>query len=275
MQAVIPPEWSFKFMGSPAALDFMRGSPIIRRLEESGKLEFLPVPDNYSVTDRQGLSTMFTDIHLYRDILAPAEHLLVWQPDSIMCANAPTTVNDFLEYDYVGAPWGSNAEFGGNGGLSLRRVSKILDVLVTKTRSIGNGALEDLWLSTRLKEMPGAVNANGSISKTFSVETVWDDHPLGYHVGWLGAHHGQVSVWGLNVEHVLKSLEDLGCASSNRSYHELLSGNQDDPRHEARTRQATGHSMIRLRTSGEQIFITYQSFGNLPPGEEETKRVKG
>jgi len=135
---------------------------------------------------------MFTDIRLYRDILSPAEHLLVFQPDSIFCANAPTTLNDFLEWDWIGAPWSKTAQYGGNGGLSLRKVSKIIKILEKQKRKVGDGALEDLWLSSRLNELEGKRMPNATISKTFSVESVWDDTPLGYHVGWLGVHHEQV-----------------------------------------------------------------------------------
>lgn len=135
---------------------------------------------------------MFTDPHLYGDILAPAEHLLVFQPDSIFCANAPKTVNDFLEWDWIGAPWSPTSEFGGNGGLSLRKVSKILDVLGKERRPNDDPELEDLWLCNRLNQLEGVRLPNATLSKTFSVEGVWDESPLGYHVGWLGVHHGQV-----------------------------------------------------------------------------------
>jgi hypothetical protein len=194
MASVIPPEWAFKFMGSPIAISSLRSSPIIVRLEASRKLEILSLPSNYSLSTRETISQMFTDIKLYRDILFPAEHLLVFQPDSIFCANAPTTLNDFLEYDWIGAPWSKTAKYGGNGGLSLRKVSKIIEVLKKEHRKIGDGALEDLWISDRLRRLEGAKMANATISKTFSVESVWDDAPLGYHVGWLGVHHEQVSI---------------------------------------------------------------------------------
>jgi hypothetical protein len=204
MVAIIPPEWTFRFMGSPVAIAHMRSVPTISRLEASGKLTIVPLPSNYSLHDRESISQMFTDPLLYTTHLAPAEHLLVFQPDSIFCANAPRTLNDYLQYDWIGAPWAGDAQFGGNGGLSLRRISAILRVLQSEQRKPNDGELEDLWLCNRMHRMPGAKMANASISKTFSVEGVWDDAPLGYHVGWLGVHHGQLWDSEAQVEHVLE-----------------------------------------------------------------------
>lgn len=180
-------------MGSPEAISYMRASPFITRLETLGKLTITGIPGNYSVAGRQEISQMFTDPYLYTHHLHPAEHLLVFQPDSIICAKSPVTVNDFLEYDYIGAPWGPGSKFGGNGGLSLRRVSRILKVLEGERREVGHAQMEDEWLSNRLNALPGAKMANATVSKGFSVEAnVWDESPMGYHVGWMGVHHGQV-----------------------------------------------------------------------------------
>ncbi|CAG8979951.1 hypothetical protein HYALB_00012965 [Hymenoscyphus albidus] len=204
MTSVVPPEWTFKFMGSPTTIQFMQSHPLISRLEHSGKLTFLNLPNKYSLKSRETISRMFTDPHLYHEILAPAENLLVFQPDGIFCAAAPRTLNDFLVYDWIGAPWATDAEFGGNGGLSLRKVSRILEVLKMEEREKNSPELEDLWLSNRLAKLPGSKMAVADVSKTFSVESVWDDAPLGYHIGWLGVHHEQIWDVPSQVDHVLK-----------------------------------------------------------------------
>jgi hypothetical protein len=204
MIGVIPPEWTFKIMGSSETIAFLRSVRVIQPLLNSGKMELLPLPDQYSLRDRERVSRMLTDPYLYSDILAPAEHLLVFQPDSIFCAGAPKIINDFLDYDWIGAPWSTTSNYGGNGGLSLRKVSRILKVLETQKRKEGDGQLEDLWLSSRLNQLEGAKMADASISKTFSVESVWDDNPLGYHIGWLGVHHEQIWDDEKQVQHILE-----------------------------------------------------------------------
>ncbi|KAL3428033.1 hypothetical protein PVAG01_01542 [Phlyctema vagabunda] len=204
MISLVPNEWTFKFMGSPESMAHLRSSSHISSLEESGKLVIVPLPSNYSVADREAVSQMFTDIGLYRDVLKPAENLLVWQPDSIFCANSKESLNDWLKWDWVGAPWSATAQYGGNGGLSLRKVSRILKVLEKRNRPHFDGALEDLWLTSRLAELKGAKMPNATISKHFSVESVWDDNPLGYHVGWLGVHHEQIWDSERQVKHIME-----------------------------------------------------------------------
>ncbi|PQE11509.1 hypothetical protein CJF31_00011068 [Rutstroemia sp. NJR-2017a BVV2] len=192
MASIIPPEWTFKFMGSNASIDYLLSFPHLRDLAASKKLTLLGLPPRWSVSSRESISQMFTDPALY-ELLAPAEHLLVFQPDSIFCTKSRKTLNDFLKYDWVGAPWSATSKYGGNGGLSLRRVSSILQVLKKEARTAHHGELEDLWLSNRLAKLQGATMANATVSKSFSVESQWDEAPLGFHIGWLGVHHEQVS----------------------------------------------------------------------------------
>ncbi|RFU31477.1 hypothetical protein B7463_g4889, partial [Scytalidium lignicola] len=209
MTRVVPPEWRFMFMGSDEAISFMRSKPAIKRLELSGKLEIRTVPSKYKVTDRESVSQMFTDIGLYKDIMAPAEHVLVFQPDAIICTNSEQNLNDWLHWDWVGAPWGAAIQWGGNGGLSLRNIPKILQVLEKEKRTVGHPELEDLWLTTRVKDLEGAQMPNATISKHFSVESVWDDSPMGYHIGWLGVHHPQIWDNEDQVNHILKYCPEI------------------------------------------------------------------
>lgn len=205
MASIIPPEWNLLFMGSPESIQFMLARPAIKNLETSGRLRFMEIPPEYSVNSRENISRMFTDPRLYDTILAPAEHLLVFQPDAILCTNSDQSLNDYLEWDWVGAPWGKTIQFGGNGGLSLRRVSRILKAIEKAGRRPHNdGALEDLWLVNKMHELDGWHMPNADISKHFSVESVWDDRPLGYHIGWLGVHHEQIWDEKWQVDHIME-----------------------------------------------------------------------
>ncbi|KAI4232944.1 MAG: hypothetical protein L6R40_007266, partial [Gallowayella cf. fulva] len=112
----------------------------------------------------------------------------------ILCANSDSDLNNWLHYDWVGAPWSPSSRYGGNGGLSLRRVSAIIDVLRDQRR-LPNSDPEDVWLTSRLGHRPGGNVANGSESLRFSGENVAVERPMGYHTGGSGRNLGG-GVWG-------------------------------------------------------------------------------
>lgn len=58
--------------------------------------------------------------------LAPAEHILLFESDSMICANAARSVDDYIKYDFIGSPIVDDKS---TGGLSLRRRSTVLRVL--------------------------------------------------------------------------------------------------------------------------------------------------
>lgn len=81
--------------------------------------------------------------------------------------------------------------FGGNGALSLRRVSAVKQVLRFQTR-LHDSDPADRWLSMRMGLLPDAKMAPGSKEAEFSVENIWHDKPMGYRLD----HILPDSVWG-------------------------------------------------------------------------------
>ena len=89
------------------------------------------------------------------------QKVLVFQPDSAMCANSDKRIGDFLQYDYVGAPmagpwWMTNdmdSQWSvGCGGFSLRDREK--SILMSRTPQCvtpAAGKLEDQQLGTMWK----------------------------------------------------------------------------------------------------------------------------
>ena len=84
-------------------------------------------------------------------------------------------------------------KLGGGGGLSLRRVSRIKQVLNFQSRQ-DDGDPEDRWFVGRIGTLPGARMPPPEVEKRFSVQGVWHEKPMGYHVGANGEnlHRG---VW--------------------------------------------------------------------------------
>jgi hypothetical protein len=116
----------------------------------------------------------------------PSEHVLLFQTDSLLRRKG---VEDFLEYDYVGAPWmhvlveqGSAEGPVGNGGLSLRRKSAMLRILRDHAREVDTP--EDQFFSTFLYRdgyhLPSLEKASH-----FSTETMFQPESLGLHKAWL------------------------------------------------------------------------------------------
>ncbi|KAF5121161.1 hypothetical protein E5D57_013497 [Metarhizium anisopliae] len=165
----LPPDWRLRFMGSEASVAAVNRSAAIREHVGAGKLDLTYIPSNMSTNGQEMISRFLTTLSLYETILQPAELLLVFQTDSMICANSKHNIDEYLGYNWVGAPWDPAGTWGGNGGLSLRSVSHIIDVLRSERRQDDSDP-EDVWLSYRLGQQPHGRVANGSVSLTFSGE---------------------------------------------------------------------------------------------------------
>ena len=87
-------------------------------------------------------------------------------------------VDDFLEWDYVGAPW-KFQDHGGNGGLSLRN-PRIMQGVCAKFR-YSSHEYEDVFFSNRMHHYKIGKLAPRDICKKFSCETIFELGTLGYH----------------------------------------------------------------------------------------------
>ena len=85
------------------------------------------IPAEFNLTSRNGVNIYLSSPWLWEQ-LASAQHMLVFQADAILCANAHRTVDDFLEWDWIAATLHPTQHLY-NGGLSLRNCTMILDIL--------------------------------------------------------------------------------------------------------------------------------------------------
>ena len=126
--------------------------------------------DNLSIQD---YNNILVSKEFYNYI--PTETFLIFQTDTMICPENKHLINDFIKYDYVGAPW----SFGvGNGGLSLRKKSKMLEII---NNNIYNNENEDIFFThnnTRMN-IPSLDDA-----KKFSVETIYNYNSFGVHKLW-------------------------------------------------------------------------------------------
>jgi hypothetical protein len=137
--------------------------------------------DNLTIDD---YNKLFFTKEFYDHI--PTEVFLVFQTDTLICEINKDKINDFIKYDYVGAPWTSPhlENKVGNGGLSLRRKSKMLELL--NTCNPGQGIYEDVYFSNNDPSCNIEKLNKPSVeeSKYFSTETIYSDQSFGLHKSW-------------------------------------------------------------------------------------------
>jgi hypothetical protein len=100
----------------------------------------------------------------------------------MLLPRAPYVIEDFIGYDYIGAPWHDKpTSKGGNGGLSLRRVRSMIDVCRRFPFPKGRGVNEDVYFSRKK-----LLFAPRLLSVRFSFESIFvaDQHSFGCHKPW-------------------------------------------------------------------------------------------
>ena len=133
--------------------------------------------------------------------LFKGEHILIYQEDSIIFRS---NIDEFLEYDYIGAPWpktqNDTENCVGNGGLSLRTKQIMIDVINTNSilnitvnsstkQYMKNAKLlicpEDVYFSKTMQDYNIGVVADWDSASNFSTETILNNNSFGGHNFWL------------------------------------------------------------------------------------------
>jgi hypothetical protein len=113
MMEVVPPEWRFVFLGTQESSRVLMATGTAKKYQDWGKLRVGTI-DRWTAAwgprwDDLGIdemhSRLLTNMSFYEEELPGVEHLFVFHSDGVLCANSFRDVNDWLEYDWVGAPW--------------------------------------------------------------------------------------------------------------------------------------------------------------------------
>ena len=129
------------------------------------------------------------------------EKILIYQEDSIIFKN---NINDFLHFDYIGAPWhehqNDNKAGVGNGGMSLR--SKSVMKKIIETISIGDTVYnsstmdyvtncklnvfpEDVYFTKNMEDYNFGLLADRNTASLFSTECILNKDSFAGHNFWL------------------------------------------------------------------------------------------
>lgn len=107
----------------------------------------------------------------------PYDKVLIFQHDSMLLRDG---IEEFYEWDYVGAPW-KFQDHGGNGGLSWRSREAMIEVLKMFPYVPSGNNNEDVYFSNALKQMPEFKLAPREVCEKFSCESIYKEGTLGYH----------------------------------------------------------------------------------------------
>lgn len=159
-------------------------------LEEILAREFSPYssrislsPLNYADLDRHAYNGIMLNEEIYKKI--PTEVFLIFQADSLICEKNKHLLEKFMKYDYVGAPWAHGV---GNGGFSLRRKSKMLEVIEKCTHLfpsfLRHNHNEDGIFSSGGGGTVNVYKPSVDEAKEFAIETLYHPAPFALHIPW-------------------------------------------------------------------------------------------
>jgi hypothetical protein len=120
-------------------------------------------------------NAIMTSVDFWKSLLH-YNRVLIFQHDSGLLRNG---IEEFLEYDYVGAPWTFQLK-GGNGGLSLRNPAIMIKTIETIQYNEATHGNEDVYFSNHIERIGGKL-APRDVCFRFSCETIYREGTLGYH----------------------------------------------------------------------------------------------
>jgi hypothetical protein len=158
-------------------------------------------------------STMFATTEFWEKF--NGDKILIMQEDTLIFRK---NIDDFLKWDYIGAPWPKHQNDTpngvGNGGFSLRTRQTMIDVInhisIADTQipastakymaSTGNTVLpEDVYFSFNIQYYALGRVAPWNIARNFSTETQYNPDSLGGHNFWLNDPNWRERIYANSV----------------------------------------------------------------------------
>lgn len=104
MISVVPPDWRFVFVGTNQSTASVARSHATKHQQVVGKLDLLILPAPWEIDSKEKVHRLLTDVRFYDEFLPGVEWLLKYEYDSILCANSAMGLNEWLHWDWAGAP---------------------------------------------------------------------------------------------------------------------------------------------------------------------------
>jgi hypothetical protein len=119
-----------------------------------------------------------------------AEHILVFQTDTVLCGKSMNKINNFLKYPYIGCPFDDkrvgdhpvieNYPFYGIGGLSFRKKSFMMDC-IKRHPNVEDTYAEDVFFSKCVKDEGNKENVTVDVLNNFCTQHIYAKDSFGAH----------------------------------------------------------------------------------------------
>ena len=143
------PAWPILIMHNVEVSSHLKHNKIVRLQKKHGTLHTATLENNgfpaLSSANSSSYSKLLASTRFWSAL--KAQHILIFQTDSVLRSMSPWTAEDFVRYDYIGAPW-IDRWYGmdiGNGGLSLRKTETM--IRITKSFKFNETENEDIYFA--------------------------------------------------------------------------------------------------------------------------------
>ena len=118
--------WIVQIFYLPNDVTAMEGIlyPGILKLVKRGQVVLTPIPKEYRKMRRK---LLLVQPWIWKAMMS--ERVLIFDGNTVLCANSLFQISDFYGFDYIGTPWLSVKGKGGEGYLSMRNRTTMLAVL--------------------------------------------------------------------------------------------------------------------------------------------------
>lgn len=170
-------------------------SCVVKKINRNIKI----INSHHENLDQSTYSSFLASLEFWN--LLVGEKILIYQEDTCIFKS---NINDFINYDYIGAPWpkhhNDTPNKVGNGGLSLRTRSKMIEIIrkIGIKETIYNSSTlkymyqhkltvppEDVYFSKNMQELNIGLVADWNTAKLFSCESYFHNNSFGAHGIWV------------------------------------------------------------------------------------------
>ena len=116
--------------------------PGIQRQIRKGNVILTPIPETYRKLKKKDFLVL---PWVWESLVA--DRTLTFGGTNVLCANSPNNLEEFSSFGYIGTPWNDLRGLGGDGGLSLRNRTIMLDLL---QKSNANKNRDDVFFVKQL-----------------------------------------------------------------------------------------------------------------------------